>query len=104
MVFADVLLDVGVVSLALMPAVYGVALGGSSQYRTALNVNYSILIRIIHWALRTSPLSGQATTDFMPSFSSPCLPLKGSVRRMVSGTGAWREVAVRSELNLGPLA
>ena len=26
------------------------------------------------------------------------------VRRMVSGTGAWREVAVRSELNLGPLA
>ena len=79
MVFADVLLDVGVVSLALMPAVYGVALGGSSQYRTALNVNYSILIRIVYWALRTSPLSGQATTDFMPSFSSPCLPLKGSV-------------------------
>ena len=27
-----------------------------------------------------------------------------SVRRMVSGTGVWREVAVRSELNLGPLA
>ena len=41
---------------------------------------------------------------FSYTTSSASLPLKGRVRRMVSGTGAWREVAVRSELNLGPLA